>query len=196
MAGERRSDARRHGQIEQTADRDVDEDAALSRDERQLLAEARDTKGNYRDLAAVVSDLMAERRDDAAAARDAEPTGEPGQSRHDRAAARDREHAAADRARAGADRVASRHDRLGARWARERATREGDQAAGRLRDVLVAAEEVAETNLLVGQAQGMLMYVLELTPEDALLELCSRAVGDGVGLAEAAGRIVGDSQNL
>jgi hypothetical protein len=104
-------------------------------------------------------------------------------------AARDREKAVDDRGRA-------RRDRKTSKQGRERASGDRDaawDAVVRLRELLSEAEDNAEDMLLIGQAQGLIMKAREVSPAQALLELCARANRDESSLGEASRSIVAEA---
>ena len=157
-------------------------DELLSDEAKQRLADTRDTDANKRDLAAEVRDHDAGVRDRNAQVRD-ERQAELADSVGPRErAARDRKAAARDRAASDSDRQLARADREVSRWDRAVArTVEAD-----LRQALAETDNVAETTLLIGQAQGVIIADQGGDAVDALIELRARAAADDVALLDAA----------
>lgn len=160
----------------------------LSVEEKERLSDLRDTDANRRDLEAEVRDRYAEVRDHNAEVRDDKLAGEPDPKGQRRRAAKDRRAASDDRAAADDDRQHARDDREVSRWDRSvAAQREAD-----LLNALNDSDDLAESTLLIGRAQGVLISALGGDPTDALIELGDRASRDQVGLQEAARRILAE----
>jgi hypothetical protein len=166
-----------------------DADELLSVEEKQRLSDLRDTDANRRDLNAEVRDRYAEVRDHNAEVRDDKLSGEPDPRGSRRRAAKDRAAAADDREASGDDRQHARGDREVSRWDRSVARQREEQLLQALRDT----DDLAESTLLIGQAQGMLMEALHADPLEALIELGDRASQDHLDLQEAARRLIAES---
>lgn len=157
----------------------------------------RDRDADLRDLAAEVGDRAAEARDHAAEARDAEVGEAAGEVEltDRRPAARDRAQAANDRDSARQQRHHARGDRAAAARDRIRADVQrasAEQSAAECQEALAKADAMADYTLLVGQAQGVLMYAWGLDPQQALTTLGSRAARKQIRLADAAHQVISD----
>lgn len=160
----------------------------LSPEEKQRLADLRDSDANRRDRDAEGRDRDAEKRDRHSNARDEPFSDEPGLMESRRRAAEDRDSAARDRAAGDYDRERSRRDRHASAWDRSVAR----QVETQLWQALSDADDLAEATFAIGQAQGALSTVLQLDATEALIELGDRASRDQVGLQEAARRILAE----
>ena len=160
----------------------------LSVEEKQRLSDLRDADANQRDLHADVRDRYAEVRDHNAEVRDDKLAGELDPKGGRRRAARDRKASADDRAASGDDRQHARDDREVSQWDRSVAR----QRESELLEALNVSDDLAESTLLIGRAQGMLMHARGGDSTDALIELGDRAARDQVGLQEAARRIIAE----
>jgi len=183
------------GGEQQVEDELLDRDRTAQRQDE--AADARDDQAKTADQASAERDRAAEGRDARATRRDVSAEENPATVRSssaDRREARsDRAEAAQDRTDAVDDRGRARLDRRTAREGRERAV--GDRAAvseavKRLRGLLADAEDDAEDQLLIGQAQGLIMQRRELGSAEALLELCAQAVRDDSSLGVVARAVV------
>jgi hypothetical protein len=148
----------------------------------------RDIAANCRDLAAEDRDHTAEVRDHNAGVRDPRVASQPDPEGTRRKAARDRHAAARDRAAADDDRQHARTDRDASRSDLSAA----QQVEIHLREALNKTDDLAESILLLGQAQGLLMDVLDADATEALVELEQRAARAGIGLQEAARQIIAE----
>lgn len=164
-------------------DRPNDQDVLLG-----LEADGRDDAAHERDASAVERDRRADARDTHADVRDAEMADAADFAATRRFAKQDRRASAEDRAEAGENRRRAGDDREASREDRSLA----EQVKARLIAALDDAEKVPETTLLIGQAQGMLMSTSGGNAAEAMIEVGDRADRDGVGLQEAARRILAE----
>ena len=153
----------------------------IDADRRDLTADVRDRYAEVRDHNADVRDHNAEVRDHRVAA-------QPDPEGTRRKAARDRQAAARDRAAADDDRQQARTDRDASRWDRSMA----QEVEAHLLEALNDTDDLAESILLLGQAQGLLMDALDGDATEALIELEQRAARAGIGLQEAARQIIAE----
>jgi len=161
-------------------------DDVLPVEAEQRLSKPSDPDADRRDQRAEVRDRSAEVRDRSAEVRDHMMSGEADPKGGRRKAAQDRLAAAVDR-------DASSDDR---RYAREASQWNGAVARQREADLLQAlndSDDPGALTLLIGQAQSVLMQVLDVDPRDALIELGDRASRDQLGLQEAARRVIAES---
>lgn len=170
-------------------------------DDSKRVTDDPDNEGDYRDVVATVRDHIANVRDNTATlrdrtaeVRDAEEPDEPAAHVALRAA-HDRKDAALDRANARVDRDQSRENRRVARQMYDRAALDRVDVEGRVivfEQALADADDLAETTLLIGRAQGMLMCARGWDVDEALFEIGDRAARDQVGLRAASRRIIAD----
>lgn len=161
----------------------VDADARMRQaaDERDDAADERDAEARQRDRRSHARDVHAE-------VRDAAVSDQPDITGARRFAAQDRYAAAEDREAAAYERLHSRVDRKASGWDRSVSSR----MKAKLIDALEEADGFADTTLVIGQAQGMLMAILGGNAAEAMIEIGDRADRDQVGLQEAARRILAE----
>jgi hypothetical protein len=167
-----------------------DADEMLSGAEERL-PDPRDGDAARRDLAAEVRDRNADARDHNAEVRDRRVAGSPDPRGVRRWAANDRKAAADDRTASQADRHHAREDRDVARWDLSLARKVAEE---HLLEVLNDTDDVAESILLIGQAQGILMNTRDVDAVDALAALEDRATREEEGLQDAARQIIAESR--
>ncbi|MBV9485933.1 MAG: ANTAR domain-containing protein [Frankiaceae bacterium] len=161
--------------------------------DRDALADARDQQATDRDVSAFARDVRGSRRDRAARER---PDDHSLASLDRFMSGADRDLAAGDRADSLDDRRRATEARRQAADARQRAAEERSSGADREDDLQRRVTELTDAlraQLIIGQAQGLVMARYEIDQDAAVRLLVKLSQTQQLSVPELAARLVGDA---